>query len=156
MVERHRKVLVTFPAGIDGGQRLRVPGQGMPGPSGAMPGDLYVDVELEPDERFQRSGSDLGMHHSISFADAALGCTFEVELPDGSRQTVEAKPGTQPGTVVKVAASGIPRLDRSGRGDLHVMLDVKVPSKLSKRAKKLLLELDRELSGGEQLEANTG
>ncbi|HXS19563.1 MAG TPA: DnaJ domain-containing protein, partial [Polyangiaceae bacterium] len=53
-VEKRRKVLVTFPAGIDGGQRLRVPGQGMPGQPGAEAGDLYVDVELEPDPRFER------------------------------------------------------------------------------------------------------
>ncbi len=58
-VEKTRKVLVTFPAGIDGGQRLRVPGQGMPGAQGGPPGDLYVDVELAPDERFERDGLDL-------------------------------------------------------------------------------------------------
>src|SRR5579864_2375545 len=57
-VERARKVNVTFPAGIDAGQRLRVPGQGMPGPNGAPSGDLYVEVDVETDPRFERDGAD--------------------------------------------------------------------------------------------------
>lgn len=154
-VEKTRTVLVTFPAGIDAGQRLRVPGQGMAGAPGAPPGDLYVDVQVEPDESFERQGYDLIARERVSFADAALGCELEFELPDGSAVTVPVKAGTQPGTVLSVRDRGIPRLDRRGRGDFHVMVDVVVPKKLSKRARKLIEELEAELGRGGETSAKT-
>ncbi|HEX9622543.1 MAG TPA: molecular chaperone DnaJ [Polyangiaceae bacterium] len=145
-VEKERKVLVTVPAGIDSGQRLRVPGQGMPGPEGTAPGDLYVDIEVSEDARFQRDGYDLAVRRRISFADAVLGCDIGVDLPDGTAAEASVRPGTQPGSVVTVPGKGVPRLDRSGRGDLHILVDVHVPTKLSRRAKKLLKELEEELA----------
>jgi molecular chaperone DnaJ len=144
-VERQRKVLVSFPAGVDTGHRLRVPGQGMPGRSGSA-GDLYVDVEVHPDERFERHGDDLATRAQISFTDAALGTEVEVTLPDDTTVTVTIPNGTQPSSVVTVRNKGIPHVDRNGRGDLHVVVAVEVPKKLSKHAKKLLEELDAELS----------
>ncbi|MEZ4227192.1 MAG: molecular chaperone DnaJ [Polyangiaceae bacterium] len=144
-VERERKVLVTFPAGIDSDQRLRVPGQGMPGPSGAPAGDLYVDVTVQEDPRFQREGYDLIARREVSFPEAALGAELEVELPDDSAVSVEVPAGTQPNTVLSLRGKGVPRLDGRGVGDLHVVVDVSVPKKLSKRAKELLGELEAEL-----------
>jgi len=152
--ERQRKVLVSFPAGIDTGHRLRVPGQGMPGRSGTPPGDLYVDVEVSPHERFERHGDDLGTRVELSFAAAALGTDVEVELPDGNSVVAEIGAGTQPSEVVTIRGKGIPHLDRSGRGDLHVIVTVAVPKRLSKRAKKLLEELDAELSGDDDQRAS--
>ncbi len=145
-VEKRRKVLVSFPAGIDNGQRLRVPGQGMPGQPGAPAGDLYVDVEVADDERFERDGSDLGTRAPISFAQAALGGSVEVMLPNEDPVEVEFKAGTQPGSVHTIRGKGFPRLDRRARGDLHVLLEVEVPQKLSRKAKKLIKELQDELS----------
>jgi molecular chaperone DnaJ len=145
-VERTRTVLVTFPAGIDSGQRLRVPGQGMPGEPGAPPGDLYVDVEVAENEQFERQGYDLVARRRLTFAEAALGSTIELKLPDDSTASAEIRAGTQPNTVITLKGKGIPRLDRRGRGDLHVVVDVMVPKKLTKHARKLLEELDRELS----------
>jgi len=150
-VEKARTVLVTFPAGIDSGQRLRVPGQGMAGDPGAPPGDLYVDVEVQAAEGFERRGYDLVSRERVSFADAALGCELDLTLPDETTVTVQVKPGTQPGTVMTVRGRGIPRLDRRGRGDLHVLIEVAVPKKLTKRARKLIEDLDEELNrSGEQ------
>ncbi|MET0792116.1 MAG: molecular chaperone DnaJ [Polyangiaceae bacterium] len=144
-VERQRKVLVAIPGGIDSGQRLRVPGQGMPGPNNLPAGDLYVDIEVESDERFERQGADLGTRASISFAEAALGSKVEIKLPDDTLISAEVQPGTQPNSVIVVRGKGMPRLDRHGRGDLHVAVSVRVPTKLSKQAKKLLRELETEL-----------
>ncbi|HSU41629.1 MAG TPA: molecular chaperone DnaJ [Polyangiaceae bacterium] len=144
-LERQRKVLVSFPPGIDTGHRLRVPGQGMPGRSGG-PGDLYVDVEVSPHERFERHGDDLASRVEVSFSAAALGTDVELELPDGTEVSAAIAPGTQPSSVVTVRGKGMPRVDRSGRGDLHLVVSVSVPRKLSKQAKKLLQELDAELS----------
>jgi len=146
-VEKQRKVLVNVPAGIDSEQRLRVPGQGMPGPTNAPAGDLYVDIEVEADERFERHGNDLGTRLTLSFAEAALGMVTQLKLPDEREVLVKVEGGAQPGSVVVVKGEGAPRLDRGGRGDLHVMLAVQVPKKLSKNAKRLLQELEQELKG---------
>jgi molecular chaperone DnaJ len=144
-VRRKRTVLVTFPAGIDSGQRLRVPGQGMPGPNGAPAGDLYVDVDVERDETFERQGHELVTHERLSFAEAALGTSFEVELPDATTVKAKVDAGTQPGSVLTIQGKGMPRLDGRGRGNLHIVLDVVVPKKLSRKARKLLQELDQEI-----------
>ncbi len=144
-VEKQRKVLVSIPGGIDSGQRLRVPRQGMPGPNGLPAGDLYVDIEVEADPLFERQGADLGTRASISFAEAALGSKIEVRMPDDTVVTADVAPGTQPNAIIVVRGQGMPRLDRHGRGDLHVAVNVRVPTRLSKQAKKLLRELDTEL-----------
>lgn len=145
-VEKQRKVLVNVPAGIDSEQRLRVPGQGMPGAGSAPAGDLYVDIEVEADPHFERHGNDLGTRLTLSFAEATLGTVTKLQLPDEREVTVKVEAGSQPGSVVVVKGEGAPRLDRGGRGDLHVMLAVRVPKKLSKNAKRLLQELEAELN----------
>ncbi|HEY6079897.1 MAG TPA: molecular chaperone DnaJ [Polyangiaceae bacterium] len=149
-VESKRKVLVNVPAGIDSEQRLRVPGQGMPGPGGAPAGDLYVDIDVEVDQHFERHGNDLGTRLTLSFTEAALGTVTKLKLPDQREVTVQVDPGAQPGSVVVVKGEGVPRLDRGGRGDLHVMVGVRVPKKLTKNAKRLLQELEDELGESER------
>jgi molecular chaperone DnaJ len=147
-VERHRKVVVNVPAGVDNGIQLRLTGQGMPGRTGAPAGDLYVQVHVSDDPHFEREGSDLLVHEAVSFSTAALGGKFEVKLPDATTVQVNVAAGTQPGSLVTVRGRGLPRLDRSGaRGDLHVVVNVTVPKKLSRKAKKLLEELEQECSG---------
>lgn len=144
-VERRDKVVVTFPAGIDGGQRVRVQGKGMPGHPGAEPGDLYVDVELEPDQDFERDGFDIGTRRKISFPDAALGGSLSVTLPDGTNLDVKYPAGVQPGAVLTTRGRGVPELGGQGRGDVHVLIEVAIPEKLSRKAKKLIEELREEL-----------
>jgi molecular chaperone DnaJ len=146
-VERQRKVLVSFPPGIDTGHRLRVPGQGMPGPPNTQPGDLYVDVEVEAHARFERHGDDLAIRAEVTFSEAALGTEVEITLPDDSVITATVPSGTQPNAVVRVKGKGMPLLQGRGNGDLHVVVGVTVPTRLSKRAKQLLEELDAELRG---------
>src|SRR6185369_16453680 len=98
-----------FPPGIDGGQKLRVPGQGLPGPQGTQPGDLYVEIDVEEDERFERDGADLVTRVHISFADAALGAEINVpsigeslEDPEETTVTCKIAPGTQSGSVFQI------------------------------------------------------
>ncbi|HEX4340382.1 MAG TPA: molecular chaperone DnaJ [Polyangiaceae bacterium] len=146
-VEKRRKVVVTFPAGIDSGQRLRVPGQGMPGPPGTKPGDLYVDVDIEAHASFERQGYDLITRHRISFPQAVLGTELSIAVPGGTTVSAKVAPGTQPGSVLTMHEKGVPHLDRGARGALHVVVEVDVPKRLSKNAKKLLEELESELSG---------
>jgi molecular chaperone DnaJ len=154
VVEKPRKVTVSFPAGIDGGQRLRVTGQGMPGPGGAPAGDLYVDVDIEEDARFERDGADVVTRVHVSFTDAALGAVVRVPAIDRAEEGAEAPTlplevpsGTQPGAVFTMKGQGIPRLDGRGRGSMIVAVQVDVPKELSSRAKALLTELEAELRG---------
>lgn len=144
-VEKHRKVNVSFPPGIDSGHRLRVSGQGLPGPQGGPAGNLYVDVELQPHERFERDGMDLITRHTISFPEAALGTKIDIPLIDGGIHQVKVDAGTQPGTVLTAKGRGVPNVNGPGAGALHIIVQVAVPSKVSKRAKKLLRDLEDEL-----------
>jgi len=148
-VERARKVTVTFPGGIDAGQRLRVPGQGAAAPQGIPPGDLYVEIDVESDERFERDGVDLVTRLHIPFTEAALGAEVRVAAmePDDEAATlpVAITPGTQSGAVFTLKGHGVTRLDGRGRGSLVVVVQVDVPTALSARARQLLTELHDEL-----------
>ena len=147
VVQKARRVSVTFPAGIDAGQRLRVQGQGMPGPQGTEAGDLYVELDVEEDPRFERDGADLVTRVNVTFSDAALGAEIEVVSleSEDTKVKVSLPPGTQPGSVVTVKGQGIPRLDGRGRGSLAVVVQVEVPTVLTERARQLLEELDHEI-----------
>jgi molecular chaperone DnaJ len=155
VVEKARKVVVGFPPGIDSGQKLRIPGQGMPGPAGASAGDLYVEIDVEEDGRFERDGADLVTRVHLSFADAALGAEIRVpsigeSVDDPADTTVPCRipAGTQSGSVFQIKGQGVPRLDGRGRGALVAVVQVDVPTQLSERARALLAELDTELRAG--------
>lgn len=122
--DRQRRVLVTFPAGIDSGCRLRVAGAGMPGSERVSPGDLYVDVEVALHPRFERRTDDLKTRVKVSFRTATLGGKVSIELPDASIASADIPSGTEASARLIVAGQGMPRLDRPGRGDLHVVVDV--------------------------------
>ena len=143
--EKKRTVTVSFPAGIDGGHRLRVSGQGLPGPQGGPAGNLYVDVHLARHDRFDRDGLDLIVRESVSFPEAALGTKIDIEMLDGSLHQLDVAAGTQPGTVISAPGLGAPNVNGRGVGSLHVVIQVEVPKRLSRRAKKLLRELEDEL-----------
>jgi molecular chaperone DnaJ len=143
--EISRTVKVTFPAGIDEGQTLRVPGQGLAGTQGGPTGHLYVAVGIEPDPRFERDGADLVHGLTVTFPQAALGAELEVPTLDGDPAKVKLPAGIQPGETVVLKGQGIPNLNRGGRGNLVVVVQLGVPKKISKKAKKLLEELQIEL-----------
>lgn len=150
-VEKTRKVTVTFPAGIDNGQRLRVSGQGVHPGGGLQPGDLYVDVEVDEDARFERDGQDLVTRLEVSFPTMVTGGAVQVPTleADGEGSTVlEIPTGTAPGTVFAMRGRGVPRLDGRGRGNLVVVAQVAVPKKVSAKAHELLAALEVELGKG--------
>lgn len=136
-----RKVKVSFPAGIDSGQTLRVAGQGAAGRNGGPPGHLYVEVHIEDDPRFRREGCDLVCEVPISFARAALGTEVEIPLLDGGTTRVQIPAGTQPGQALTLRGRGIPRLDGHGRGDLIAVVRVLIPRKLTRKQREQMEEL---------------
>ncbi len=139
-VTRLRRLDVDVPAGIDQGQRLRLGGRGPVGARGAPPGDLYVDVVVREHPDFERRGHDLVRVLRVPFTQAALGARFTIETLDGEEELV-IPPGTQHGQVFRLRGRGVPRLQRSGRGDLFVPVEVEVPTELSDEEETLLREL---------------
>lgn len=141
LVEAKRTLTVHVPPGIDSGSRLRLRGEGGEGPAGSRPGDLYVQVAVEPDSRFVRSGFDLRHRLTVGVTEAALGTKVAVPLVEGGTVFLEVPAGTQPGTTIKVPRAGIGRLNSRGRGDLIVEIDVDIPRELSEEEEQLLRRL---------------
>jgi len=136
-VERKRTLRVTIPAGIDEGHQIRLTNEGELGPRGGPPGSLYVAVHVSPHATLKREGTELYYEAEVSIAQAALGTRISVPTVDGDEE-VEVKAGTQPDTEIRLRGKGVPHLRRGARGDLHVLIDVTVPTKLTKKQRELL------------------
>jgi molecular chaperone DnaJ len=153
-VERTRTLQVTIPPGIDEGHQIRLSNEGEAGPRGGPAGSLYVAVHVAAHPTLKREGTELIFEASVGLAQAALGTTILVPTVDGEEQ-VELKSGTQPGTEIRLRGKGVPYLRRPGqRGDLHVIVDVEVPSRLS-RTQREALEAYAEASGEIVSESNS-
>ena len=139
-----RTQAVDIPAGIESGQRLRVSGAGHAGEAGALAGDLYVEVEVGEDERFQREGTDLISVVSIAATEAMLGTTVTVPTLDEERE-IEIPAGTQPGHEEVLRGAGLPRLGARRRGNQRVILNVIVPTNLSEEQREMTERLDGSL-----------
>ena len=136
-VEELRKIKVKVPPGVNTGMRLKLRGEGELSPNGGPPGDLYVEVYVEPHEFFDRDGEDVICRVPISFVQASLGAKLEVPTIDGSEK-VSVVIGTQPGDTLRLYGRGIPKLRATGRGDQIVIVDVRTPTNLSEKQKELL------------------
>jgi molecular chaperone DnaJ len=137
--EKASKIKLRIPAGVDSGSRLRSSGNGEAGYRGGPPGDLYVVLHVRAHEFFQRDGEDLLCEVPVSFVQAALGGELEVPTLDG-KATVKLPPGTQSGTMFRLKSHGIKNLQGYGSGDLHVRINVEVPTHLTSAQKAKLLE----------------
>jgi molecular chaperone DnaJ len=140
-VAEDRTLQVNIPAGIDDGQRIALEGEGEAGPRGGPNGDLYVAIKVRPHPELVRRGTELYHELPVTFPQAALGATLPVPTVEGSEE-VEVPAGSQSGHEIRLRGKGVPRLRGAGRGDLHVVINVVVPSRLSKRERELLRELD--------------
>lgn len=137
-VAEDRSVRVEIPPGVDTGTRLRLNHEGEAAGRGARAGDLFVEIQVLDDERFERQGDDLIHRTSVGIAEAALGTTLEIPLIDDETMELEVPAGTQPGWVTRVTGQGMTRLGRRGRGDLAVVVEVDVPTDLSAEEEDLL------------------
>jgi molecular chaperone DnaJ len=136
-MEKTSRIKLTIPAGIDEGSRLRSSGGGEAGLRGGERGDLYVVIHLKEHPIFTRDGNDLHCEMPIPFVTAALG--GEIEVPSLSGPVKMKVPaGTQGGTDFRVKGHGMPRLQSTSKGDLHVRLEVEVPTKLDENQRKAL------------------
>jgi molecular chaperone DnaJ len=139
-VRTERKLKVTIPAGVDTGTHLKLAHEGQSGFNGGPAGDLYVVVKVKEHPIFERQGDDLFCIVPVNLAQAALGTQISLLTFDGL-ETVKIPEGVQTGSRIRLKNLGVPRLQGSGRGDLFVQVDVKVPSKLTREQRKLLEQL---------------
>ena len=132
-----RTLKVRIPAGVDTGTQIRVGGEGEPGDPGAPRGDLYCEIEVKPHPYFQRREEDLLVDIPISFSQAALGASVEVPTIDGETE-LEIPRGSDSGEIFRLRGHGLPSLHNGRKGDLHVRVNIEVPSKLSPKQEELL------------------
>lgn len=139
-VRTTRTLSVDIPAGVENGTRVKLTGQGEVGPGGGPAGDLYVEVRELRHPVFTRRGDDLHCTTSLPMTAAALGTVLTLDTLDGAEE-VDLRPGTQPDEVITLRGKGMGKLRGHGRGDLHVHLDIQVPTALDERQSQLLAEL---------------
>jgi len=132
-------VKVEVPAGVERGMRIRFAGKGEPGTRGGPPGDLYIVLDVQPHDLFERQGNDVLCQIEIGVAQAALGAEVEVPTLNGPK-TLEVPAGIQFGDVLRFRGEGIPRLRGGGKGDQVMQMIVRVPDRLSDRQRELLEE----------------
>jgi molecular chaperone DnaJ len=142
-----KSLSVKVPAGVDDGDRIRLSGEGEAGRNGGPPGDLYVEIRIEPHKLFERGGADLSCEVPLSFATATLG--GEVELPtlDGN-VSLKIPAGTQSGKVFRLRGKGVTTVRDPRKGDLFAKVSVETPVNLTSEQKDLLKKLDASLSAG--------
>jgi molecular chaperone DnaJ len=139
-VVQQKTIDAKIPAGVEDGTRIRFTGVGEAGVHGGPPGDLYLVLRVKQHAFFDRQGNDLYCVVPISFTQAAVGTEIQVPTLEGE-QTLKIPEGTQSGTILKLRGKGVPVLNGHGKGNLFVEVRVQTPTKLTKRQRELLQEL---------------
>ena len=139
-VRARRTLTVKIPAGVETGMRIRLTGEGEVGPGGGPAGDLYVEIVEKAHPVFTRDGDNLHCTITLPMTAAALGTCVPLTTLDGEEE-LDIAPGTQPDAVLTLRARGVPHLRATGRGDLHIHLQVQVPTRLDDRQEQLLRDL---------------
>jgi molecular chaperone DnaJ len=140
-ITQEKTLDVEIPAGIQSGQQIRIRGEGHAGAQGGPTGDLYVEVRVAPHERFERDGDDVLTSVDLTIVQAAIGARVSVPTLEGDVE-LEFEPGTQPGEVRVLRGKGMPALQRYGRGDQRVLVNVSVPRRLTAEQRTLLEQFE--------------
>ena len=141
-VKKDAKISVTIPAGIDNDQTLRIGGQGEVGVNGGATGDLFISIRVKDHEVFERDGNDIYLELPITFSQAALGSTIEVETLYG-KVAMKVPSGTQSNTKFKLAGKGIQNATTGRSGNQYVIVNVVTPTKLTTEQKELFTKLSK-------------
>jgi curved DNA-binding protein len=136
-------ISVKIPAGVSSGKKLRVPGKGLEGTRGGPPGNLYLQITVRDHPVYTRDGDDLTVVKEIGFSEAVLGTTVEVPTLEGMKN-VKIPPGTQNNTRFRLRGMGVSHFQGAGKGDEYVKIVVRVPKRVSEKARALVQELAKE------------
>lgn len=146
-IKGRKSVVIELAPGIEDGQVMKMKSVGEAGEKGAEAGDLYVVVKVKLHRDFERKKDDLVVKKEVKITDALLGNRIELVNIDGEKVHIEVPPGFNVKDFIKVPGKGMPRFGSTAksRGDLYVGMEVKTPRHLSKKARELIVELDKEL-----------
>src|SRR5687768_5097670 len=137
-VRARKKVLITVPAGVDTGSKIRLKGQGGKGTANGPPGDLLITFTVTPDKFYKREGLDVIATLPINIAQATLGSKISVKTLDGKKVLIRIPAGTPSGKRFRVKGQGIQKGDE--RGDLIVEMKIETPDKLSDEQQRMMRE----------------
>jgi molecular chaperone DnaJ len=138
------KKKVQVPAGVDVGTQIRLNGEGGPGVFGGPQGSLFLVLDVQPHKFFKRRENDIVLNLDINVAQAVLGAEVDIPTLDGDEK-LKIPSGTQPGKVFTMRGKGVPFLRRKDRGNQMVIVNVAIPTKLSKEQKELFEKLAESL-----------
>lgn len=139
-VRKRKDIEVTIPEGIDTGYQLRISGKGSAGANGGPNGDIYLEFKVKEHPIFKREDEDIYLTVPLSITEAILGCKKEIPTLSGN-VILEVKAGTQSNEKVKLKGKGIKKINSIGRGNMYVIYQVVIPTKLSMSQKRLIKEL---------------
>ena len=145
MQEEKKELEITIPAGVDDGNRMRIPDRGSPGQNGGPAGDLYIRIRIKPHDIFERDGQDLHMEMPMSFVTAALGGELEVPTLTG-KATLRIPEGTQSGKTFRLRGHGIRSVRNAEKGDLYVHTTVEIPVNMTTEQKDILRQFDASIN----------
>ena len=141
VVYQTKRLEVKIPAGVDNGSRVRVAGKGDPGLAGSPPGDLFLNISVQPNALFERKGDDLYVDIQVPLTTVMLGGEVQVPTLKGSKLALRIPPETQNERIFRLAGQGMPHLGDPSRGDLMVIIKVNLPSGLTAEEKALFSKL---------------
>lgn len=140
LIEKDEQITVEVPSGVRDGQKVRLEGKGNASRKGRS-GDLYIFVNVEASDEFERRDSDLFTTLDLGLGDAVLGAEAEIDAPSGS-YSVTVPEGAQPGQVLRLSGKGMP--GRRGYGDLYVKLDVEIPEDVNEEDREVFEKYKKE------------
>ncbi|MEK7589954.1 MAG: molecular chaperone DnaJ [Patescibacteria group bacterium] len=141
VARKEEEIAIAIPAGVDNGEMIRLSGGGE-AVAGGMAGDLYIKLHISPDPIFKKDGNNLAMTLNVKLTDALLGNIYTIHTLDGNID-IKIPAGVSFGEILRVSGKGVPT-GRGRRGDLFVKINITLPRKLSKNAKKLIDEMRKD------------
>lgn len=145
--KQKQKISVRIPAGVEDGMRIKLSGKGDAGTNRGPNGDLYVNINVQQHDIFNRNGDDVIMNLPLSLSDAALGCKKEIPTLLSGAKNLTIPSSTQHGHLFRLKGEGFPNVHGHGTGDLLIQACVEVPSNLSSEQKSLLEEFRKTETG---------
>jgi len=140
-VEKTKTIEVSIPKGVETGSRIRLAGEGEAGLKGGPTGDLYIFIQVAEHDIFHRESENIYIEYPLNMVDAALGTEIEVPTVEGSKAKLKIPEGTQFGQKFRLRSKGMPVLSASSvRGDMYVVMNIEIPTKLSDSQKDTLKE----------------
>ena len=141
-VRKNKEIVVTVPEGVDNGYQLRISGKGEAGKNGGPNGDIYIEFSVKEHELFVRDEEDIYVEVPLTITEAVLGCKKDVPTLTGV-VSVDIKAGIQNGSKLKLKGKGVKVPNSLKKGDMYLIMNVVIPTKLDRKQKQLFKDLDK-------------